>query len=400
MSYLRLTEQASPGVQSPGKVAFFVDPTDGRPKMVNDENLVLTMAPFVKDNLLGNEEFLFAQRQAPGTLTTYSSVGGRTYGADRWWMSNENASIQYQRVDTSTTPESGITSRFYGKFKKITSAGKIAIGQVLEGVEACPLRGRNVRLQVKMKYSVAASMTVRLGLVELQNAGTIDTVPSGAGLYITAFNADLTDPTLGTDLAYITPILAENGTITGDGVTCVLTAGWVRYSAVFTVPANCKNLIPMIFSHSDLAANDELNLAEVGLYVGNEASDFEVQNVADSLARCQRYFSKTFATDTAPAQNIGASTGEHRVPATVAGAATNRLPSWYYPVTMRTTPTLTSFNPSAANAQVRDETSAADCSATTFVGSNDGSTMITCTANAGTAVGELLGVHITADAEL
>lgn len=400
MSYHILTESAKPATPAAGKVILYVSSVDGRPMAVLDDGSEIVMASSVRNNLIINGGFLFAQRQAPGTLTTYSNIGGRVYGADRFWMSNENASIQYQRIDTMTTPETGLSSRFYGKFKKITNAGKIAMGQVMEASDMAALRGKKVRLQVKMRFTVAASMTVRLAMAQLQNAGTVDTVPSGAGLFFTAFGADGADPTLGTNLAYIAPTLAENGTISDNAVTCVLTGSWVRYSAVFTVPSDCKNLIPMVFSNADLAANDELNCAEVGLYLDEETADWSREVVSEELSKCQRYYSKTFATDTAPATNIGVSTGEHRTPATFVGAVTNRMVPWYYPVTMRGTPTLTSFNPGAANAQVRDETNAADCSATAFVGSNDGSTMVTCTGNAGTIVGELLGVHITADAEL
>lgn len=61
---------------------------------------------------------------------------------------------------------------------------------------------------------------------------------------------------------------------------------------------------------------------------------------------------------------------------------------------------MTAYNPAAANAQVRDETAGADCTAQAFAGTNDSSTAVTCTGNAATVAEGLLGVHITADAEL
>jgi hypothetical protein len=66
----------------------------------------------------------------------------------------------------------------------------------------------------------------------------------------------------------------------------------------------------------------------------------------------------------------------------------------------KTPTTVTTYNPAAANAQVRDETNTVDCSATTVVGSNDRQTAITCTGNAATVAEGLLGVHISADAEI
>lgn len=54
----------------------------------------------------------------------------------------------------------------------------------------------------------------------------------------------------------------------------------------------------------------------------------------------------------------------------------------------------------AANAQVRDETNTVDCSATTAVGTTDAQIGITYTGNAATVAEGLMGVHITADAEI
>ena len=66
---------------------------------------------------------------------------------------------------------------------------------------------------------------------------------------------------------------------------------------------------------------------------------------------------------------------------------------------MHTTPgTVTLYNPAASNAQVRDETAAADCSASTSAGLTAEAGYITATGNAGTAVGGLLGVHLAVDA--
>jgi hypothetical protein len=68
-------------------------------------------------------------------------------------------------------------------------------------------------------------------------------------------------------------------------------------------------------------------------------------------------------------------------------------------VLMRAAPTVTTYNPAAANAQVRDFTAAADCSAAATTAHPNG-ILVSCTGNAGTAVGGALGVHLTAESEL
>jgi hypothetical protein len=140
----------------------------------------------------------------------------------------------------------------------------------------------------------------------------------------------------------------------------------------------------------------------VQVEAGSNATSFEIAKESDVLEQCQRYFYKTFKPGTAPAQNVGLSTGEFVFIANAAGAAINVSPAVNYPVTLRVDPTITLFNPAAANAQVRDRSAAVDCSAsgTAFGASNSGNFGIQTTGNAGTAVGNILCVHLTASARL
>jgi hypothetical protein len=356
-----------------------------------------------KPNWLANGGFWFAQRQAPGSLTTYSSVGGRVYGADRWAMSNENASVRYQRIDTSAAVETGLQARFYGKVKKITSAGKMLICQALEGNDATQLRGRTLRLQAKMRCSVASAMNVRMGLLQLTSAGTLDTIPSTAGNFVTAWGAAATDPTLGTNLAYVTPksgVTGEGGTVSGNGLTCALTTSWALFGLVVDAPATAKNLIFAVWTDGQPAADDELNIAEASLTDGYELQDWTPGPIQQELARCQRYCSKTFNVDTAPAQSVGAGTGEFRFIAGSAGAFHEGSPTYFFPVPMRSAPTATLYNPAAANAEVRNITGGADCSASAAGGITERGLYVAATGDGGAAVGNHLGIHLLCEAEI
>jgi hypothetical protein len=190
-------------------------------------------------NYVRNAGFWFAQRQAPGTATTYSNTSGRAISADGWGITNENASAQYARTDTQNAPQTGLQGRFYGSFTKISSTGKLVASQVIEGTDTNALRGRTVRVQCRMKGIVAAMQTVRLGLVQLNSFGTIDALPA---TFISAFGANGTDPTLGTNLAYILPkdSNADNATISGNAASCAVTTAWQRYGALFDVPSNAR----------------------------------------------------------------------------------------------------------------------------------------------------------------
>lgn len=329
-------------------------------------------------NLLVNGGFDLAQRQAPGTLTT---IADNKYSADRWRVTRENADVQFIRVDA--TSESGLTSRYYGQFKKITNAGKLHVCQIVEGINSVPLRGKTVIFQIKMKAS--ASKTIRMAVMELQNAGTMDSIPA---TLVTAFGADGTDPTLGTNVAVITA--AESKSVT---------TSWQSFSVSVTVPTNSKNIICAFWSNADFAANDTLSVAEAGLFTASAIQSWTPRLFSDELRLCQRYYWKTFLLDTAPAQNVGVDTGEFKAPAPVAGANTQRFASIPNPAMMFATPTVTLFNPAAANAQFRDHNAAADCTSTASAATVR-NIDVQCVGAAGTAVGNSLRVHITAESEL
>lgn len=220
------------------------------------------------NNYLINGGFDFAQRQIPGTLTTYAA---NTYSVDRWKTYAENASYQYQRQDG--LGETGLTSQYFGAFKKITSAGKMFHYQIVEGVNSAALRGKTVIFQCQMKASSAK--TIRMGVFELVTAGTIDSVPSPI---VTAAGANSTDPTMGTNVAIITAAQSKS-----------VTTAMQTFSVSVTVPATSKNLICAVWTDSQFAANDILYIAEAGLYVSATAQAWKPRLLTTELAMCQRF---------------------------------------------------------------------------------------------------------------
>lgn len=405
MGYLSLSEETTPATPVSGRASLFLDSADfGRAKLVRSDGFVYPVSAVgPSKNYIINAGLEYAQRQVPATLTTYATSGTRLFAADQWAINAENASGQYQRIDTggAGTPETGLDARFYGRWKKITSTGKLEVSQVLENALMSCIRGHKVRFQVKLRRTVASSMTARLLAFQLTSAGTADTMPA---TFITAFGANGTDPTLGTNLSYITvePNSAENGTISGNGVSCVLGTGWVRYSGVWTVPATCRNFGIMISSDSQLVANDELNVGEPGIYDGPQINDWNPLVSSDEYVNCARYYQKTFEREVAPATNAGVTTGCLR--AILGKAAATALAAqfhWAFRVSMRAAPTVTLFNPGAANAQVRQISgTAADLTASTSANITSESTDVTATGAAGGAVGDQVGIHLTADASL
>jgi len=398
MSYLTQQKGAAPSTPAAGKATIYVDST-GMVHTIDATGMDSILSDGRLFNCLRNSGFWFAQRQAPATLTTYSSTTNRLITADGWGITNENASTQYVRTDTSTTPEANLQSRFYGQFTKITTLGKLVISQCLEGIDSQALRGRTVRIQMKMRGLVAASALWNIGIVS--NTGTVD-APTAA--WITAFGANGTDPTLGASLAFLTPkatVTGDGGTIVGNKIQVTVTNGatWIRAGGCFDIPTTAKNLIVVIWSDSQVAATNGVAISEVSLTDGFEIQTWSPQSVAVELARVQRFYCKSFNVDTLPATAVAI--GAVRGYVSVAGATAGQPLGIRYPVPMRAAPTtFTFFNPAAANAFVRNTTAATDATATASANAGDQGADVTFTGIAAWTVAQAVAVHFTADAEL
>jgi hypothetical protein len=408
MSYLTLTKGSAPASPAANKSALFVDTADNKPKIIDESGVVsvVTLDGWRDRNVLYNPALEFWQRQAPGSAATYSNVGGRVYGPDRWWTSNETASTTAIRVDTESAKEAGLGTRFYATLTKITNTGKVAFGQTLGATTIMQCRGNKVRLQFMLKTS--APLTLRMGLVQLAAAGTVDTVPISAGTFITAWGANSVDPTLGTNLARITPDAgsADGGTISGDAMSCACTTSWKRFSCVFTVPETAHNLVPMVWTDGQFTAAQTLSFSEVGLYEGAEIrTNFVPYASALEILRCQRYYSKSFNLGTLPAASLTEANEGGFAKGIISKAAATALACVIpirYPVVMRAAPTVTLYTPIGAGAvpyRITGTTPAVQTAVAQRSPSDSGTT-VTATGDANGAVGDYIGVHWTAEAEL
>lgn len=409
MSQLRMTKVVTPATPASGKVTIYTSSTDGKTRKVDESGAesVFDLDGWRDRPIIYNGAMEFWQRQAPGTLTTYSNVGGRVYGPDRWWTSNENASIQAIRVDTMGALEAGLATRFYGTISKITNTGKLMVGQTMGATSIMNMRGNKARLQFNMKTS--ASLTIRMGLIQLTAAGTVDTVPISAGTFVTAWGANTVDPTLGTNLAYITPDAgsADGGTISGNAMSCACTTSWKRFGCTFTVPTDCKNLTLAIWTDSQFTAAQSVSFSEVGLYEGPEIrTNFVPYASILEILRCQKYYAKSFNLATAPAASLTEANEGGFAKGMIGKAAATALAvviPVYYPVRMRAIPTtVTLYTPIGAGAvpyRVTGTTPAVQTAVATR-GSSEVGICVTATGDANGAVGDLVGVHWTAEAEL
>lgn len=139
-------------------------------------------------------------------------------------------------------------------------------------------------------------------------------------------------------------------------------------------------------------------LTGIKMELGSVVTPIQFAPFETELARAMRYYQKSYPYVVTPGQGV-VSNGESAAIAGKAGA-TQEFLHIPLPVRMRNSPTVTLYNPAVANAQVRDVTANADCSASTATSIADRSFQVTATGNASTAVGNFLTVHWSADAEL
>lgn len=144
----------------------------------------------------------------------------------------------------------------------------------------------------------------------------------------------------------------------------------------------------------DTTQNDFL-LAMVQVELGPAATPFSERPMPVEQQLCRRYFWKTFPIDVTPGQTAGSFGAVTMIGASGDGKVREML---RFPVTMRGTPTITFFNPSAANANARNLTDAQDRAVGASRISGD-SVLISSAGTDSTDVGDEIAVHVTADAD-
>ena len=182
--------------------------------------------------------------------------------------------------------------------------------------------------------------------------------------------------------------------------TAALTDSWQRFEYTVQLPSIAGKTITDPANHTALRFALPLNttmtidIADVDVRHGSKGpADFERRPLGVEIQLCERYFQKSFALGTAPAQNVGVDNGEWRVPQVVGATTTMQLGWVSFRVRMRGTPAVTLYNPAAANAQARNISINADCSVTTTEVSADSGFSVRATSPSASAAGNTLGLH-------
>lgn len=344
---------------------------------VNDiQNEIVALETYAFDKAIGpNLLYSTLSHDIWPAGVTFTGILDDTY-ANLW-------NSLHDGVTPTITGVAGGSTDPFARYLKFANGGTVygGIVQFLSSGDTIPLRG----LPVSISADLWGTNITTLRMAVIVWTSTADTITSdvvgvwGAG-----------NPTLATNWAYI-----------GTPADITITTTRTRFSvANLTVPTNANNIGLFIWLPGQEASGDFFNVARAKLEKGTVATEFAAPNFGEELRRVQRLYFKSFPMATAPAQNAGTA-GAFRYVALAAGAIAIISPSYTYPTTMRAAPTVTLYNPSAANAQVRDNSIPGDCTASSVSAiSDEGKFALNSTGNAATVAGNSMLVHVTADARL
>jgi hypothetical protein len=256
-----------------------------------------------------------------------------------------------------------------------TSTQNIRFATTLETANSLSLAGKTVTLSFYARCGANYSTASNQLEAYVRSGTTTDAARIGAG------------DAFGTGAA--TPV----------SLTATLTTSWQRFTASGTVGSTATQLGLILYSSptGTAGADDWYEVAGVQLEAGAVATPFEFEDAQVTLAKCQRYFCKTFSQGVTPATGV---TGEGALwrPRHYTAATDTYLVTWHFPVEMRVAPTtVTTFRPfSAGSSGWYDEAGGTMTAATGSIGTRG--MYITNTSTS--ATGRFALIHATASAEL
>lgn len=311
----------------------------------------------------------------------FASNADDTYGLDGWIVLTQTGTVAVSQL---TDPETG-AAQGVRLTQSQASAQRMGWAQIVESANCRDLRSAITTLAGRVRLST----TDTLRYAVLEHTGTADTVTS-----------DVVNSWTNTSFTAGQFFIAGVNVLAVGQVSCTA-ATWRDLTALnATLGASTNNIVVFAWTENAAAQNVTLDLNRMQWEPGSVASKFELRSLNIEQALCERYLEHSFSLGTAPAQNIGTATGEELFGAIVAGAVTQRWQSVHFRHLKRINPTMTLYNPAAANGEIRDISGAVDFSASGTVNVTRRAFRIFGTGNAATAVDNSCGVHWRADARL
>ena len=346
---------------------------------------------------IGKNGIINGDMTVPQRGTSFAAIADSTYSLDRWRYNKSGATVHTvtQDTDVPTVAQAGRLFTHSMKLALTTADTAIAAGDfciVVQPVEGYNFRALAQRI-ITLSFWIKSPIT-GIHCASLVNSGndrsivkefTISVVNTWEKKTLT-FAAS---PSAGT-WDYINGI--------GCNVRFCLAAG-----STFQTTADTWQ------TGNFLATANQVNGVNTGitpyfitgvqLEAGSVATEFEGRQFEQEYALCRRYYQKSFALGTAPAQNLGANLGELQGSIGKAGASNNWL-SKELEIPMRVAPTVTTYSTNTTSAQPWNFVTSVTLTSVAVTVHNEKHFSMSATGDAGGSVGDLFGVQWQAVAEL
>ena len=289
--------------------------------------------PISQPNLLINGGFDIWQRG-----TSFASASYYQWYADRWNGDAFNSANFTASKQTATTAEPFLSYFRFLRNASSTDTSKGRIGQVYESEDSQGLAGQTVTLsfyaRVGANWSPATNILVSGIFI---GTGTNETTSSGLGSAWTGFVIQNQDNTLTTSWVRFTH------TVTLSSVTN-------QFGIQFTAPA----------SVGTAGAADSWDISGIKLEVGSEATPYVATPYEETIARCQRYYQKSYNINVNP--GTGSSVGSCSSLAIYSTGSQSLGARWI--TTMRAAPTVVIYANDGSSGYVTATSNNANIAAT------------------------------------
>jgi len=216
--------------------------------------------------------------------TSFTSINNTvTYGADRWFAFTTSGTAQARILQNGSVPSGFAYSLALGRASGNTAISQQFICQCIESANVLGLAGQSVTLSF---YAKAGANYSGGSISVILSSGTASDQSSAT------FSAG--------------PCTGYTGNATVINTTQSINTTWTRYSFTGTVSASALELgLGIGYTPTGTAgADDNIYITGVQLEAGSVATPFERRSFGDELARCQRYYEKTYNVTTAPGTAI------------------------------------------------------------------------------------------------
>ena len=283
-------------------------------------------------NRIINGAMVIDQRNAGASVTPANG----TYTLDRWQTTQTTASkFSVQQNAGSVTPPVGFSNYLGVTSLSAYSVGASDIFSTLQGIEGYNIAdlgwGTANAKTVTLSFWVRSSLTGTFG--GALNSGTTRSYP---------FNYTISSANTWEQKSIT---VAGDTTGTWNTINNVGLQVWFNLGTGSTYSGTAgswaaANYVSATGATSVVGTSGAtFYITGVQLEVGSSATGFEYRQYTTELCLCQRYYSKTFPQNVAPANGLGTNYFLGYSP-----NSANPITIWKFPVTMRSSPTVTLFN--------------------------------------------------------